>query len=141
MFSHPKLDKPATRRDIEELKDCIAGLTEIVCQLTVVRKRDERTHKASRKRQRQVPQRQSLQLASSPSSEEPATIEEPALESQEDVTLWPEHDLLGINERKRDVKQLAKQLGEDKKENLRRPTPECPLSKADLLYIAKLSQK
>ena len=145
MFSHPKLDKPATRRDIEELKDCIAGLTEIVCQLTVVRKRDERTPKASRKRQRRAPQRQVLQLESFSSSEEeeePATIEEPALESQEDVTLWPEHNLLGVPERKRDIKQVAKQLGEeDKEEKLRRPTPDCPLSKADLLYIAKLTQK
>ena len=91
MFSHPKLDKPATRRDIEELKDCIAGLTEIVCQLTVVRKRDERTPKASRKRQRRAPQRQVPQLESfsSSSEEEPANIEEPALESQEGVTPWP----------------------------------------------------
>ena len=46
-----------------------------------------------------------------------------------------------MHERKRDIKQVAKQLGEDKEENLRRPTPDCPLSKADLLYIAKLTQK
>ena len=46
-----------------------------------------------------------------------------------------------MRERKRDIKQVAKQLGEDKEEKLRRPTPDCPLSKADLLYIAKLTQK
>ena len=47
-----------------------------------------------------------------------------------------------MHERKRDIKQVAKQLGEeDKEEKLRRPTPDCPLSKADLLYIAKLTQK
>ena len=46
-----------------------------------------------------------------------------------------------MHERKRDIKQVAKQLGEDKEEKLRRPTPDCPLSEANLLYVANLTQK